>query len=126
MSVKVEELNDHELVDLRNGVEREIKRRLDGPKVTTYYVTSCITNAQHFTDMDCALRCLNQVTEDLQEWVAEDPGNRDYVNRCTGVVGVKFQVNEMSVDHFNMQVANKYFDDECYAVKGNAGEGAQS
>lgn len=72
MSKEVEKLNDHELADLKNAIERELKRRADGPKVTTYYVVSCITNAQHFTDMDCALRCLKRVAEDLIEWVAGD------------------------------------------------------
>lgn len=114
MSKEVEKLNDHQLADLKNAVERELKRHADGPKVTTYYVVSCITNAQHFTDMDCALRCLKRVAEDLIEWVAEDQENRDYVNRCTGIVGAKLQVAEMNIDHFNMRVAEKYFDDDCY------------
>ncbi|EDY5134295.1 hypothetical protein GRN71_003395 [Salmonella enterica subsp. enterica serovar Thompson] len=69
--INIDKLNDHELVDLKKDIERELKRRADGPKVTTYYVVSCITDAQHFTDMDCALRCLKDVTEDLMEWVAE-------------------------------------------------------
>lgn len=110
----IDKLNDHELVDLKKDIERELKRRADGPKVTTYYVVSCITDVQHFTDMDCALRCLKDVTEDLMEWVAESPENRDYVNRCTGIVGAKLQVEEMNLDHFNMRVAEKYFDDICY------------
>lgn len=67
--INIDKLNDHELVDLKNAIERELKRRADGPKVTTYYVVSCITDAQHFTDLDCALRCLKRVTEDLIEWV---------------------------------------------------------
>lgn len=115
-------LNDHQLKDLRNDVERELKRREDGPKVTTYCVVSCITNAQFFTNMDCALRCLKHVAEGLQDWVSEEPENRDYVNRCTGIVGVKFQVQEMNLDHFNMKVAEKHFDDDCYpaASKGAA------
>ncbi len=112
--INIDKLNDHELVDLKNDIERELKRRADGPKVTTYYVVSCITDAQHFTDMDCALRCLKDVTEDLMEWVAESPENLDYVNRCTGIVGAKLQVKEMNLDHFNMRVAEKYFDDICY------------
>ncbi|MDI5454288.1 Eaf protein [Salmonella enterica subsp. enterica serovar Cerro] len=29
-----------------------------------------MTDAQNFTDLDCALRCLKSVTEDLMEWVA--------------------------------------------------------
>ncbi|MGG6084649.1 DUF5448 family protein [Salmonella enterica] len=66
--INIDKLNDHELVDLKNDIERELKRRADGPKVTTYYVVSCITDAQHFTDLDCALRCLKSVTEDLMEW----------------------------------------------------------
>ncbi|EOB1208420.1 DUF5448 family protein [Salmonella enterica subsp. houtenae serovar 43:z4] len=37
--------------------------------------------------------------------VAESPENRDYVNRCTGIVGAKLQVEEMNLDHFNMCVA---------------------
>lgn len=114
MSREVEKLNDHELVDLKNDIERELKRRADGPKVITYYVLSCITNAQHFTDMDCALRCLKDVTENLMGWVSEDPENREYFNRCTGIVGAKIQVKEMNLDHFNMLVADKYFDDICY------------
>lgn len=117
MSKEVEKLNDHELADLKNAIEREVKRRADGPKVTTYYVVSCITNAQYFSDMDCALRCLKDVTENLQGWVAEDPENRDYVNRCTGIVGVKFQVEEMNLEHFNMRMAEKYFDDICYPAE---------
>ncbi|HDT1376845.1 TPA: DUF5448 family protein [Enterobacter hormaechei subsp. xiangfangensis] len=117
MSKEVEKLNDHQLADLKNAVERELKRRADGPKVTTYYVVSCITNAQHFIDMDCALRCLKRVAEDLIEWVAEDHENRDYVNRCTGIVGAKLQVEEMNIDHFNMRVAEKYFDDDCYPLE---------
>lgn len=60
----IDKLNDHELVDLKRDIERELKRRAEGPKITTYYVVSCITDAQHFTDMDCALRCLKRVTED--------------------------------------------------------------
>lgn len=67
--MNIDKLNDHELVDLKNSIERELKRRADGPKVTTYYVVSCITDARHFTDLDCALRCLKSVTEDLMEWV---------------------------------------------------------
>lgn len=114
MSKEVGKMNDHELVDLKNDIERELKRRAAGPKVTTYFVTSCITEIQHFTDLDSALRCLKLVTEGLQEWVAEDEENRDYLNRCTGVSGVKFQVKEMSLDHFNAQVAAKYFDDIRY------------
>ncbi|MEA7515317.1 DUF5448 family protein [Salmonella enterica subsp. enterica serovar Virginia] len=41
------------------------------------------------------------------EWVAESPENRDYVNRCTCIVGAKLQVKEMNLDHFNMCVAEK-------------------
>ncbi|EHQ9415936.1 Eaf protein [Salmonella enterica] len=110
----IDKLNDHELVDLKNAIGRELKRRADGPKVTTYYVVSCITDAQNFTDLDYALRCLKSVTEDLMEWVAESTENRYYVNRCTGIVGAKLQVEEMNLDHFNMCVAEKYFDDICY------------
>lgn len=117
MSKEVEKMNDHELVDMKNDIERELKRRADGPKVITYFVTSCMTETQHFTDLDCALRCLKQVTESLQEWVAEDVENRDYINRCKGVSGVKFQVNEMTLDHFNAQVAAKYFDDIRYPLE---------
>jgi len=135
MSKEVEKLNDHELADLKRDVERELKRRADGPKVKTYYVVSCITNAQHFTDMDCALRCLKHVAESLMAWVSEDPENRDYVNQCTGIVGAKLQVEEMNIDHFNMRVAEKYFDDICYpaevaqvtseqALRGNSNGGA--
>lgn len=120
MSKEVEKLNDHDLVDLKNSIERELKRRADGPKVTTYYVVSCITAAQYFTDMDCALRCLKHVAEDLIEWVSEDPENRDYVNQCTGIVGAKLQVQEMTLDHFNMQVEAKYFDDACYPAEREA------
>ncbi|TPO03170.1 Eaf protein, partial [Salmonella enterica subsp. enterica serovar Typhimurium] len=32
----------------------------------------------------------------------------------TGIVGAKLQVEEMNLDHFNMCVAEKYFDDICY------------
>ncbi|EEJ0782142.1 Eaf protein [Salmonella enterica] len=110
----IDKLNDHELVDLKRDIERELKRRAEGPKVTTYYVVSCITDAQYFTDLDCALRCLKSVTEGLMEWVAESPENLDYVNRCTDIVGAKLQVKEMNLDHFNMRVAEKYFDDICY------------
>ncbi|MDR8480756.1 DUF5448 family protein [Serratia nevei] len=110
----IEKLNDHQLVDLKNDIEREQKRRSDGPKVTTYYVVTCITNAEHFADMDCAMRCLQIRTKELQEWMAEDQENRDYVNRCTGIVSVKLQVKEMNLDHFNMRAAENYFDDICY------------
>ncbi|MDT0208065.1 DUF5448 family protein [Serratia marcescens] len=106
--------NDHQLVDLKNDIEREQKRRADGPKVTTYYVVTCITEAEHFADMDCAMRCLQIRTKELQEWMAEDQENRDYVNRCTGIVSVKLQVKEMNLDHFNMRVAENHFDDICY------------
>ena len=114
MSKEVEKMNDHELVDMKNDIERELKRRADGPKVITYFVLSCMTETQNFTDLDCALRCLKQVTESIQEWVAEDSESRDYINRCTGISGVKFQVKEMTLDHFNAQVAAKYFDDIRY------------
>lgn len=117
MSKEVGKMNDHELVDLKNDIERELKRRADGPKVITYFVTSCMTETQHFTDLDCALRCLKQVTESIQEWVAEDVENRDYINRCKGASGVKFQVNEMTLDHFNAQVEAKYFDDIRYPLE---------
>ncbi|CAI2406881.1 Eaf protein [Serratia liquefaciens] len=110
----LKELNDYQLADIKNDVERELKRRADGPKVTTYYVVSCITDAEHFVDMDCALRCLQHQSKAIHEWVAEDQENRDYVNRCTGIVGVKFQVQEMNLDHFNMRVSEKFFDDICY------------
>ena len=114
----IEKLNDHELADLKSGVERELKRREDGPKAITYYVLSCITEVEHFVDLDCALRCLAFRTEGLHKWVAEDQENRDYVNKCTGIVGVTFRVKEMNLDHFNMQVAAKYFDDICYPDTG--------
>lgn len=42
----IDKLNDHELVDLKRDIERELKRRAEGPKITTYYVVSCITDAQ--------------------------------------------------------------------------------
>lgn len=34
--MNIDKLNDHELVDLKNDIERELKRRADGPKVTTF------------------------------------------------------------------------------------------
>ncbi|WP_425220232.1 DUF5448 family protein, partial [Salmonella enterica] len=37
----IDKLNDHELVDLKRDIERELKRRAEGPKITTYYVVSC-------------------------------------------------------------------------------------
>ncbi|SUI14679.1 phage protein [Salmonella enterica subsp. enterica serovar Enteritidis] len=84
----IDKLNDHELVDLKNAIERELKRRADGPKVTTYYVVSCITDAQHFTDLDCALRCLKSVTEKpygVGNGIPRKPGLRQSMHRhCWG------------------------------------------
>ncbi|PQX65121.1 hypothetical protein C5930_10995 [Cronobacter sakazakii] len=36
MSKEVEKLNDHELADLKNAIERELKRRANDPKVDNY------------------------------------------------------------------------------------------
>lgn len=117
VSNEIEKLNDYQLADLKSNVERELKRRADGPKVTTYYVVSCLHKAQHFTDMDCALRCLKHVAQEIHKWVTEDEEDRKFVNECTGIVGVKFQVQEMNLDHFNMQVEAKYFDDAYYPAE---------
>lgn len=107
----VEKLNDHQLGDLKKTIERVIKERESGPKVTTYYVTSCITDTMNFTDMNCALRCLKQLSNEFIEYVNEEPENMDFINRCTGVVGVKFAVKEMTEAHFKIKQDEKYFDD---------------
>lgn len=107
----VEKLDDHQLVDLKNKIENVIKGRESGPKVTTYYVTSCITDTMNFVDINCALRCLKWLSNDFIEYVNESTENMDFVNRCTGVAGVKFSVKEMTEAHFKIKQDEKYFDD---------------
>ncbi|EGH8835602.1 hypothetical protein IFF33_003934 [Salmonella enterica] len=135
----IDKLNDHELVDLKKDIERELKRRADGPKVTTYYVVSCITDAQHFTDMDCALRCLKRVTEDLMEWVSsnaiagEECGNLDSQGYLRfRVLGQEFRAHRLAVfymtgkwplvtDHINGNRAdNRWSNIRVTDSKGNA------
>lgn len=110
----VEKLNDHQLVDLKKIIEREMEERESGPKITTYYVTSCITETMNFADINCALRCLKQLSNQIIEYVNEEPENMDYVNSCTGIVGVKFAIRVMTEAHFKIKQNEKYFDDICF------------
>lgn len=105
-------LNNHELVDMRNAIEREQKRREAGPKVITYRVTSCMTDHRHFKDLKCALLCLKETVDMVIEHSLEDGG--EYVNKCTGIVGVVFRAEEVDLPHFEAREKEKYFDDICF------------
>lgn len=110
----LENLNSSELTDLKNSVEREFKRREKGPMVPYYFVLSCISDLQYFRDINCAIRALNQLTENLQQYISESPDNLAYVNKCTGIVGVKLCVKEMTQADMEIRIQEKYFDDICY------------
>jgi hypothetical protein len=111
---EIEQLDPHKLADLKNALEREIKKREGGPKVITYYVNSAIHDTRYFADLSCALRCLKQVAEELIEWVSEDEENAKYIDKCTGILGAKFKVEEMPKANFDIRQAESYFDDMCF------------
>ncbi|HHH0385503.1 TPA: DUF5448 family protein [Yersinia enterocolitica] len=111
---ELEKLNINQLTDLKNGVEREFKRREGGLMIPYYHVLSCISDVRYFRDINCALRCLKQLSEQLHEYINEDPENLAYVNKCTGIVGVTFRVKEMTEIDFNIRIEEKYFDDICF------------
>jgi len=102
-------LNKHELADMRNAIEREQKRRDAEPKVITYRVTSCMTEHKHFKNMHCALLCLKETVALVIEESLEDGG--EYINKCTGIVGVVFKVEEVSQADFEAWDKNNYYDD---------------
>nr|DAM64805.1 MAG TPA: protein of unknown function (DUF5448) [Caudoviricetes sp.] len=105
-----EKLSDHELADMRNYIEREQKRREAGPKKLTYRVTSCMTDHRYFTDLKCALLCLKETVDLVIAESLEDEGG--YVNKCTGIVGVVFRVEEVNIDHYEATKAK--YDDICF------------
>lgn len=108
-------LTKHELVDLRNAIEREQKRREGEPKVITYRVTSCMTDHRYFKDLKCALVCLKETVDLVIESSLEDGG--EYVNKCTGIVGVVFRVEEVSQSDFDAWEEEKRYDDICFAER---------
>lgn len=108
-------LTKHELADLRNAIEREQKRRDGEQKVITYRVTSCMTDHRYFKDLKCALVCLKETVDLVIEISLEDGG--EYVNKCTGIVGVVFRVEEVSQSDFNAWDEEKRYDDICFAER---------
>lgn len=105
-------MNDHELVDIKNAVEREQKRREEEPKVLTYRVTSCMTDSMHFLKLEHALLAMRDVSELIIKESVEDGGK--YVNECTGIVGLVFRVEEKPKAHVDAQIKDSYFDDWRY------------
>lgn len=105
-------MNNHELADIKNAIEREQKRREEGPKKLTYRVTSCMTDTSHFVDLKCALLCLKDMVDMLIRESLEDDG--EYVNKCTGIVGIVFRVEEVAMEHYKAQAEAKYYDDICF------------
>ncbi|WP_414454348.1 DUF5448 family protein [Enterobacter roggenkampii] len=108
-------LTKHELADLRNAIEREQKRREGEPKVITYRVTSCMTDHRYFKDLKCALVCLKETVDLVIESSLEDGG--EYINKCTGIVGVVFRVEEVSQSDFDAWEEEKRYDDICFAER---------
>ncbi|WP_159874149.1 MULTISPECIES: DUF5448 family protein [unclassified Raoultella] len=111
-------LNEYELADMRSAIEREQERRKQGPKVLTYRVTSCMTEHRYFKDLKCALLCLKDTVDMLIEHSLE--GGGEYVNKCTGIVGIVFRVEEISQADFDAKGKAKYYDDICF--EGRVGE----
>lgn len=105
-------MNDHELVDIKNAVEREQKRREGEPKVLTYRVSSCMTDSMHFLKLEHALLAMRDVSELIIKESVEDSGK--YVNECTGIVGLVFRVEEKTKAHVDAQIKDSYFDDWRY------------
>lgn len=105
-------LNKHELADMRNAIEREQKRREEGPKVITYRVTSCMTEHRYFKDLKCALLCLKETVDMVIEHSLEDGG--EYVNKCTGIVGVVFRAEEVAQEDFDAWEKEGHYDDICF------------
>jgi len=105
-------MNDHELVDIKNAIEREQKRREGEPKVLTYRVTSCMTDSMHFLKLEHALLAMRDVSELIIKESVEDSGK--YVNECTGIVGLVFRVEEKTKAHVDAQIKDSYFDDWRY------------
>lgn len=106
-------MNNHELADIKNAIEREQKKREEGPKKLTYRVTSCMTGTRRFIDLKCALLCLRETVDLVINETLEDDG--EYVNQCTGIVGVVFRVEEVSMAHYEAQAEAKDCDDICFA-----------
>ncbi|AYH33252.1 Eaf protein [Pectobacterium parmentieri] len=109
---KYENMNDHQLADLKSEIEREQKRREAGPKKLTYRVTSCMTDHRHFINLKCALLCLKKTVDLVISDALEDDG--EYLNKCTGIVGVAFRVEEVNQEHFEARQKEKYYDDICF------------
>ncbi|MDK9365357.1 DUF5448 family protein [Lelliottia wanjuensis] len=105
-------MTKHELADMRNAIEREQKRREAEPKVITYRVTSCMTEHRYFKDLKCALLCLKETAGLVIESSLEDGG--EYVNKCTGIVGVVFRVEEVAQSDFDAWEKEKRYDDICF------------
>jgi hypothetical protein len=105
-------MSKHELADMRNAIEREQKRREGEQKVITYRVTSCMTEHRYFKDLKCALVCLRETVDLVIENSLEDGG--EYVNKCTGIVGVVFRVEEVSQSDFDAWEKEKRYDDICF------------
>ncbi|AVF34267.1 DUF5448 family protein [Rahnella sikkimica] len=107
-----ESMNDHELVDIKNSVEREQKRREGEPKLLTYRVTSCMTESMHFLKLEHSLLAMRDVSELIIRESVEDNGK--YVNKCTGIVGLVFRVEEQTKAHVDAKIKEGFFDDWRY------------
>lgn len=105
-------MNDHELVDMKNAIEREQKRREAGQKIPIYQLVSCMTKHMHFVNMRCALIALRDVIDLYTRKSIEDDG--DYINQCAGIVGISFRVQEYNQEHFNARKAHNFFDDHSF------------
>jgi len=105
-------MGDSQLIDMKNAIEREQKRREEGPKILVYQLVCCMTEHMHFQNMKCALLALQDVVNLYTKESLEDDG--EYINRCTGIVGVSFRVREYTQEDFNLRKAENYFDDHLY------------
>jgi hypothetical protein len=117
---QVQMLNQSELEHLKDLVNQEVGRRAAGPKVITYYAGTCITETYNFIDFNAAMRCVQALARDMQEYANEEPSNLAYINKCTGVAGVKFRVVEMTEADYLARKAAHYFSDELWPEKPDA------
>ncbi|ECA8972955.1 hypothetical protein ETB55_21970 [Salmonella enterica subsp. enterica serovar Omuna] len=110
--INVKKLTGPDLEELKRDIEQEIQRRASGPTRVVYVVTEW---GEHraFSDFRCAAICFSDIAKGVMEDAATEDGKEIYdLNKGTLLYGIR--PVEMTLNDFEIKVAQKYFDDVCY------------
>lgn len=112
IDISVKKLHDYELDELKREIEQEIERRASGPTRVVYVVTEWGSH-RAFADFRCAALCFSDIAESVLEDAGTEEGKERFdLNKGTLLYGIR--PVEMTLNDFEIKVAQKYFDDVCY------------